>query len=91
MSGIFSQPKTWFMSTPLSGADLGGGCRGAHPSPSEMTCGFLMQLVFCKKNVVLSGHQSVTPFVSGGPPPIKDPVSVLIMGNIVGQLKMMVL
>ena len=29
-----------------SGADLGGG--GAHPSP-EITCGFLIQLVFCKK------------------------------------------
>ena len=28
-----------------SGADLGG----AHPRPPEMTCGFLIQLVFCKK------------------------------------------
>ena len=33
------------------GADLGGGCRGCapHPPPPEMTCGFLIQLVFCKK------------------------------------------
>ena len=31
-----------------SGADLGGGCRGCAP-PLEMTCGFLIQLVFCKK------------------------------------------
>ena len=31
-----------------SGADLGGGCRGCVPSP-EITCGFLIQLVFCKK------------------------------------------
>ena len=31
-----------------SGADLGGGCRGCAPLP-EMTCGFLIQLVFCKK------------------------------------------
>ena len=32
-----------------SGADLGGGCRGcAPPPPSEMTCGFLIQLVFCQ-------------------------------------------
>ena len=31
-----------------SGADLGGGCRGCAP-PSEMTCGLLIQLVFCKK------------------------------------------
>ena len=31
-----------------AGADLGGGCRGcAHPP--EMTCGFVIQLVFCQK------------------------------------------
>ena len=30
--------------------DLGGGCRGCAPPPlPEMTCGFLIQLVFCKK------------------------------------------
>ena len=36
----------------FSGADLGGGCRGCAlpPTPPEMTCGFLKQLVFCKKN-----------------------------------------
>ena len=32
----------------VAGADLGGGCRGC-ALPPEMTCGFLMQLVFCKK------------------------------------------
>ena len=32
----------------LSGADLGGGYRECIPPP-EMTCGFLIQLVFCKK------------------------------------------
>ena len=32
----------------ITGADLGGGCRGCAPPP-EMTCGFLIQLVFCKK------------------------------------------
>ena len=31
-----------------AGADLGGGCRGCAPPP-EMTRGFLIQLVFCKK------------------------------------------
>ena len=31
-----------------SGADLGGGCRGCAPLP-EMTYGFLIQLVLCKK------------------------------------------
>ena len=38
-----------------SGADLGGGCRGcAPPLPTyEMTCGFLIQLAFCKKNYVV--------------------------------------
>ena len=37
-----------------SGADLGGGWRGSRtPSPLKMTCGFLIQLVFCqKKNLV---------------------------------------
>ena len=34
-----------------AGADLGGGCRGCAPLP-EMTYGFLIQLVFCKKSVV---------------------------------------
>ena len=32
----------------IAGADLRGGCRGCAPSP-EITCGFLIQLVFCKK------------------------------------------
>ena len=32
----------------LAGADLGVGCRGCAP-PLEMTCGFLIKLVFCKK------------------------------------------
>ena len=32
-----------------SGADPGGGCRGCAPRPPKMTCGFLIQLVFCKK------------------------------------------
>ena len=31
-----------------AGADLGGGCRGCAPFP-EMTCGFLIQLVFYQK------------------------------------------
>ena len=38
-------------------ADLGGGCKGcALPPPTyEMTCGFLIQLVFCKKKKKLCG------------------------------------
>ena len=31
------------------GADLGGGCRGCAPPPPDMSCGFLIQLVFCQK------------------------------------------
>ena len=34
-------------------------------TPPEMTGSFLIQLVF------MSGHQSVTPFLSGAPPPNK--------------------
>ena len=32
----------------VSGTDLGGGCRGCAPPP-EITCSFLIQLVFCEK------------------------------------------
>ena len=33
------------------GADLGGGCRRCAPlPPAKMTCGFLIQLVFCPKS-----------------------------------------
>ena len=40
----------------VTGADLGGGCRGcAHPPPPEMTYGFLIQLVCCQKKKKLCG------------------------------------
>ena len=35
----------------ITGADLGEGAGGAHPLPPEMTCGFLIQLVFRKKKL----------------------------------------
>ena len=59
----------------LTGADLGGGCRGAHlpPSPSEMTCGFVIQLVFCKKKTMwfdVEVEQGTS-----APPPNKNPGS----------------
>ena len=38
-----------------------------------MTCGFLIQLVFCIK--ICLGHQLVTPVLSGAPPPKKNPGS----------------
>ena len=46
---LFLQYFKVFIRKPKSWADLGGGCRGALPPPPEMTCGFLIQLVFCKK------------------------------------------
>ena len=36
----------------IVGADPGGGCRGCAPPPPEMTCGFLIQRVFCPKNTM---------------------------------------
>ena len=33
-------------------ADLGGGGRGWTPPPPEMTCDFLIQLVFCQKKTM---------------------------------------
>ena len=43
---ILCDPASYVMDS-ASGADLGGGCRGCAPPPtSEMTCGFLIQLVF---------------------------------------------
>ena len=53
------------------GADLEGGCRGCAPPPSEMTCGFLIQLVFCKKKktmwfIGVEGEQETS-----APPPKK--------------------
>ena len=52
-----------------------GGSRGrvqeVHPPPPEITCGFQIQLV------CTSGHQSVTPFLSGAPPPKRNPGSAL--------------
>ena len=53
-STVTNNKKVWVTPRPFhhSGADLGGGCRGCAPTPPppfEMTCGFLIQLVFCKK------------------------------------------
>ena len=49
----------------MPGVDLGRGCRGYTTPPLEMTCGFLKQLVFCKK-------KSVMPFLTGAHPPKKN-------------------
>ena len=59
-----------------SGADLGGGCRGC-ASPPEMTCGFLIQLVFCKKKTMWFIGVEVEQETSA-PPPKKNPGSALL-------------
>ena len=59
-----------------SGADLGGGCRGC-ASPPEMTCGFLIQLVFCKKKTMWFIGVEVEQETSA-PPPKKNPGSALV-------------
>ena len=46
---------------------------GVRTPPPEMTCGFLIQLVFT------SGHQSVTPIHTGAPPPRKNPGSAPVI------------
>ena len=57
-----------------SGADLGGGCRGCAPSP-EMTCGFLIQLVFCKKKKTLWFIGVEVEQETSAPPPKENPGS----------------
>ena len=48
-----------------TGADLGEGAGGAHPRPPEMTCGFLIQLVFWFIGVEIEEETSAPP-----PPPL---------------------
>ena len=59
-----------------AGADLGGGCRGCAPPspPPEMTYGFLIQLVFCKKKTMWFIGVEVEQETSA-PPPKKNPGS----------------
>ena len=57
---------------PWAGADLGGGCRGLR-TPPEMTCGFLIQLVFCRKKKWFIGVEVEQE--TSAPPPRKNPGS----------------
>ena len=58
----------------VTGADLGGGCRGFAPPLPEMTCGFLIQLVFCKKKTMWFISVEVQQETSAPPPKkILDP------------------
>ena len=58
-----------------AGVDLGGGCRGCAPPPPlpEMTCGFLMQLVFYKLPMWFIGVEVEQE--TSAPPPKKNPGS----------------
>ena len=58
----------------ISGADLGGGCRGCAPPSPEMSCGFLIQLVFCKQKTMWFTGVEVEQETSA-PPPKKNPGS----------------
>ena len=63
-------------------ADLGGGCRGCAPPP-QMTCGFLIQLVFCQKKTMwfigVEAEQETS-----APPPKKNPGSALAQRLFLG-------
>ena len=59
----------------VPGEDLGGGRRGCAPPPRpEMTCGFLIQLVFCKTKTMWFIGVAVEQETSAPPPKkILDP------------------
>ena len=63
------------LKTAFSGADLGRGCRGCVPPPPEMTCGFLIQLVFCKKKTTMWFIGVEVEQETSAPPPKKNPGS----------------
>ena len=67
-----------------SGADLGGECRGCArpppPPPPEMTCGFLIQLVVCKKKTMWFISVEVEKRTSA-PPAKKNPGSASANGE----------
>ena len=72
-STVTNNKKVWVTPRPFhhSGADLGGGCA---PTP-EMTCGFLIRLVFCKKKTLWVIGVEVQQEMSAPPPKTKNPGS----------------
>ena len=61
------------------GGSKGEGAGGAHPSPPhEMTCGFLIQLVSCKKKTMWFVGVEVEQETSA-PPPKTNPGSALVL------------
>ena len=63
-----------------AGGDPGGGGWGGAPPPPEMTCGFLIQLVFCKKKAMWFIGVEVKQETSA-PPPRKNPGSAPAQGR----------
>ena len=61
----------------LQGRILGEGAGGA-PPPPEMTCSFLIQLVFCKKKTMWFIGVEVEQETSA-PPPKKNPGSAPVL------------
>ena len=70
---LYRGSNVWVHGMP-SGADLGGGCRGCTPPSPEMSCGFLIQLVFCKQKTMWFIGVEVEQETSA-PPPKKNPGS----------------
>ena len=60
---------SWLSCIEASGADVGGGCRGAHPPPPWDESFFVFTFKICLS------HRSVTSFLRGAPPPKKKPGS----------------
>ena len=66
------------------GADLGEGCRGCAPPPlPEMPCGFLIQLVFCKKTMWFIGVEVEKE--TSAPPPKDNPGSAPAINQSINQ------
>ena len=57
-----------------TGADLGEGAEGANPF-AEMTCHFLIQLVFCQKKKTMWFISVEVEQGTSAPPPKKNPGS----------------
>ena len=69
-----------------TGADLGGvrrGCALPPPPPPEMTCGFLIQLVFGKKNTMwfigVEEQETSAPSPKKNPGSAPDPGTVILV------------
>ena len=65
-------PFIKFWLAECQGQILGEGAGGAHPPPPEMTCGFLIQLVSCKKKKTMWFIGVEVEQKTSAPPPKKS-------------------